>query len=134
MIKKFHFSFWGQTGLAQELQTGNCFINFLWLFPQINHTDLWTTYFGSPFFFVLCTQSHYREISRWEILWNRNWDLGWIWASWHYILKKKIGSIMSNFLGRFFQVFMGKKKFKNQKHCSVLKRLKKYCFFKHFIS
>ena len=27
--------------------------------------------------------------------------------------KKKFGPIMSNFLGRFFQVFMGKRKIKN---------------------
>ena len=52
-----------------------------------------------------------REKSRsGRFLWNRNWDLGWIWASWHY-RKKKIGPIMSNFWGRFFHVFMGKKMF-----------------------
>ena len=54
-------------------------------------------------------QSHFREVPRWEFLWYRNWDLGWIWTGWHLMKKKKIGPIMSNFLGRFFQVFMGKK-------------------------
>ena len=34
--------------------------------------------------------------------------------------KKRFGPIMSNFLGRFFQVFVGKNKLKlNKKHCSV---------------
>ena len=38
-----------------------------------------------------------------------NWDLGWIWAV--GITEKKIlWSIMSKFLSRFFQVFMGKRK------------------------
>ena len=32
-------------------------------------------------------------------------DLGWL-----ALLKKKIGPIMSNFLGRFFQVFVVKQK------------------------
>jgi hypothetical protein len=48
--------------------------------------------------------------------------------------EKKIGSIMSNFLGRFFQVFMGKKNLKIKNIVVFFKRLKKYCFFKHFIS
>ena len=39
-----------------------------------------------------------------RFLWNRNWDLG--------ITEKKIGSIMSIFWGRFFHVFMDKKKLK----------------------
>ena len=45
-----------------------------------------------------------------RLLWNRNWDLGWIWPGWHY-WEKKFGPIMSTFWGRFFQVFCGKKKF-----------------------
>ena len=34
-----------------------------------------------------------------QFVWNRNWGLGWL-----AVLKKKIGPIMSNFLGRFFHV------------------------------
>ena len=44
-----------------------------------------------------------------RFLWNRNWDLGWIWAGWHYWKKQQFGPITSNFWGWFFQVFMGKK-------------------------
>ena len=61
--------------------------------------------------------------------------------------KKRFGPIMSNFLGQFFQVFIGKKKErKKEKHCSVgTKKLnkmkliffvflknKKYIFFQKF--
>ena len=53
-----------------------------------------------------------------KFLWNRNWDLGWIWAGWHY-WKKTIGPIMSNFWGRFFQVFVGQKKKKNIVACAL---------------
>ena len=35
-----------------------------------------------------------------RFLWNRNWNLGWIWACLHYWKKKD--------LGQFFHVFMGK--------------------------
>ena len=48
-----------------------------------------------------------------RFLLNRNWDLGWIWAGWHYWKKKTFGPIMSNFWGRVFQVFVGKKPIKN---------------------
>ena len=41
-------------------------------------------------------------------LWNRNWDLGWIWADWQY-WKKGSGPIMSIFWGWFFHVFKGTK-------------------------
>ena len=43
-----------------------------------------------------------------KFLWNRIWDLGWIWVSWHF-WKKPFGPIMSNFWGGFFQVFVVKK-------------------------
>ena len=51
------------------------------------------------------------------------------------VLKKKIGSIMSNFCGRFFHVFVGKQKCWNlkNKHCSVCtKKLHYISFIKSF--
>ena len=54
---------------------------------------------------VIIEKSHGRIL-----LWNRNWDCGWIWADWQY-WKKGSGPIMSNFWGCFFHVFRGKKKF-----------------------
>ena len=68
---------------------------------------------------MLSTQSHYREVLRWEILMEQELifglDLGWL-----ALLKKNFGPIMSNFFGRFFQVFMGKKMNKNSE-ASILK-------------
>ena len=54
-----------------------------------------------------CKQSHYREVPRLEIFMEQELifglDLGRL-----ALLKKKLGPIMSNFLGRFFQVIMEK--------------------------
>ena len=52
------------------------------------------------------------------------------------ITEKKLGPIMSNFLGRFFQFFMGKINLKiNYKHCSVctkkLHKMKLIFFFQN---
>ena len=53
-------------------------------------------------------QSHCREIAWWEIFMEQELrfglDLGRL-----ALLKKPFGSIMSNFWGRFFQVFVGRK-------------------------
>ena len=46
-------------------------------------------------------QSHYREVARWEIFWNRNWDLGWIWAG------------LATFEADFFMFSWARKSFKN---------------------
>ena len=55
-----------------------------------------------------------------------------IWAGFGPVgtTEKKIGSIMSNFSGRFFDVFMGKKKFKKIKNilAFALKKLDKMKF------
>ena len=57
----------------------------------------------SPVLKVIIHKSHDEHF-----LWNRNWDLGWFLACWHYC---KNGLIISNFWGQFFYVFMGKKDF-----------------------
>ena len=41
-------------------------------------------------------------------LWNRNWDLGWIWADWQYWNKKGLGRIWATFEG-FFSCFQRQK-------------------------
>ena len=47
-----------------------------------------------------------------RFLWNRNWDLGWIWAGWHY-WRKNIWADYEQFLGLVFLSFCGQKKIKN---------------------
>ena len=46
-----------------------------------------------------------KKSRREPFLWNRIWDLGWL-----AILKQSFGPLTSNFWGRFFNVFIGKKK------------------------
>ena len=66
-------------------------------------------------------------------LWNRNWDLGWIWANWQY-WKKVCGPIMSNFWGCFFSYFQGQKNDLKKIHCRVCtKKLHKMKFKKYFV-
>jgi hypothetical protein len=55
-------------------------------------------------------QSHYREVPQWEIFIEQELSLGQL-----ALLKKKIGPIMSNFLGQFFSCFHGQKIRKNRK-------------------
>ena len=61
---------------------------------------------NSILLYIPCNQSHYREVTQWEISMKNIWDLGWFWAGWQYW--KKNVCIMSNFWGFFFYVFMGK--------------------------
>ena len=44
-----------------------------------------------------------------RFLWNRNWDLGWIWADWHYW--KKNWDNFEQLLSPVFSCFHGKKKY-----------------------
>ena len=44
-----------------------------------------------------------------RFLWNRNWDLGWIWAGWHY-WKKKVWTNYEQLLRQIFTYFHGRKK------------------------
>ena len=46
-----------------------------------------------------------------RLLWNRNWDLGWIWPGWQY-WKKRVWADYEQLLRVVFHVFRGKKKFK----------------------
>ena len=50
-----------------------------------------------------------------RFLWNRNWDLSWIWAGWHY-WKKEIWANYEQLFRPVFSSFHGQKKIKN---CSV---------------
>ena len=45
-------------------------------------------------------------------LWNRNWDLGWIWADWQY-WKKRFWADYEQLLRVVFSCFHGQKKFLN---------------------
>ena len=44
-----------------------------------------------------------------RFLWNRNWDLGWIWAGWHYRKKKYLGRLWATFEVLFFMFSWAKK-------------------------
>ena len=46
-----------------------------------------------------------------RFLWNRNWDLGWIWAGWHY-RKKHFGWSWATFDVGFFKFSWAKVKLK----------------------
>ena len=76
------------------------------------------------------TQSYYIEVAQEDIFMEQK---NVIWAGFGPIgnaEKKKFGPIMSNFWGRFFNVFMGEKKWK---HCSVCtEKLHRYFFFSCF--
>ena len=63
----------------------------------------------APWVFAISPgQSHYIEVVQRAIFMEQNMRFGLILGR-LAILKKKLGTIMSNFLGRFFHVFMGKK-------------------------
>ena len=64
-----------------------------------------------------------------QFLWNRNLDLGWIWAGWQY-WKRKSGPIMSNILGPFF-MFTWAKEFEIFENivASALKSCIRWSFF-----
>ena len=71
-----------------------------------------------------------------RFLWNKYWDLGWIWAGWH-CWKKGFGLIMSNFWGWFKLSSGAKKNIFFQKHCNIrnkklhkIKLKKQFCFLK----
>ena len=66
-----------------------------------------------------------------RFFWNRNWDLGWIWAGWHYW--KKTLADYEQLLRPVFFIFSWTKK--NQKHCGVpTKNMHKMKLKKHFFS
>ena len=54
-------------------------------------------------------QSHYREVPWWEIFMEQELRFGLDLDQLALLKKKTFGLIMSNFWGRFFQVFLGKK-------------------------
>ena len=58
---------------------------------------------------VIIEKSH----SGGRVLWNRNWDLGWIWAAWHYWKKKDIWADYEQLLRPVF--FMGQRKKEKKK-------------------
>ena len=49
-----------------------------------------------------------------RFLWNRRWDLGWIWANWHYRKKIKNYADYEHNLEAVFFMFSLAKKIKNQ--------------------
>ena len=78
-------------------------------------------------------QSHYIEVPRWEIFMEQELRFGLDLRRLAVLKKKRFGPIMSNFLGRSFQVFMGKKtkKVKTFVHTKKLRKMKlKYFFFR----
>ena len=80
---------------------------------------------------VQSTDKRTDACSRHFMIWKINsglWAVGWA-GLWN----KRFGPIMSNFWGRFFQLFVGKKKKKIWKHCSdrTEKLHRKKVFFFH---
>ena len=55
------------------------------------------------------TQNHFREVPRWEIFMDKKLRFGLDLGRLALLKKKRFGAIMSNFLGRFFSSFHGKK-------------------------
>ena len=64
-----------------------------------------------------------------RFLWNRNWDLDWIWANWQY-WKKCLVRLWATFEGFFFHVFRGKKMSKNFLKNIVVFVLESWSFIK----
>ena len=72
-------------------------------------------------------QSHYIDVAQGAIFMR-------FWAGWQY-WKNQFGPIMSNFWGRFFHVFVGKKMIYFLKHCSVYtKKLHNIFFLEYFFN
>ena len=40
-----------------------------------------------------------------RFFWNRNWDLGWIWADWEYWKKKDLGRLFKNIVSVYTKKF-----------------------------
>ncbi len=98
-----------------RLNTGD-FIDllFTYIYPTDKRTDAW-----------------------WDIFMIWKIDFGLLAVGWAGLWNKRFGPIMSNFWGRFFQLFVGKKKFKKKfenivasalKSC-IEKKVKNCCCF-----
>ena len=66
-----------------------------------NRLEILTIQLYKKNYYVCINQSHYREVAQWEILMEQELRFG-----------LDLGQF-GNFFGRFFHVFMGKKKFLN---------------------
>ena len=65
-----------------------------------------------------CSQSHYREVPRWEIFMEQELRFG-LDLSRLAVLKKKVGADYEQLMRVVFSNFCGQKKIKIWKHCSV---------------
>ena len=107
--------------LASLLESNTMWVLNFWIRIHIfmNNWQLFKLYLWKNYTLIL--KFIIEKSRRWSFLWNRNWDLGWIWA----------GSV--TFDAVFFMISWAKKIFSN--HCRWWKhfwhrmKLKKIIFF-----
>ena len=102
----------------------NAFLTYSWMFlssklkPKMQQTKLLVTRerFGGLFLFGLIWHTEKKTEAWWDIFMTWKIDFGLLAVAWAGLWNKMFGPIMSNFWGRFFQLFLGKNFFfqKNQ--------------------
>ena len=115
MVKKYFLLL-----LSITIEKGHEKVIYSW---HIASTEALTsiTVHNSFYSTVLCKVIKHKSLGE-QFLWNRNWDLGWFWASWQYW--KKMGRLWADFSGRFFSCSHGWKNIFSLKILHVASALK----------